>query len=83
MTYASAERHYTRERRKIRKAIEAKGRKLTSLTWEHWYNGGEGAGICSGWSGTFEPPSRVGNDFYGLSVADVLDWIEEFIQAAD
>jgi hypothetical protein len=74
----------TRARRRIRLAVESRGYKLTSLEWEPWYPGGEKEGICGGWSGTVDRPymenTWPGDDIQGLSVEEVLAWIDEFIK---
>lgn len=75
----------TRARRRIRQAVEEKGYRLVSLEWEPWSNGGEKSGICGGWYGELDPKYAPndwpGNEIMGLSVDEVLDWIEEFVPA--
>lgn len=75
----------TRARRRIRQAVEAKGYRLVFLEWEPWSPGGEKSGICGGWYGEVDPPycrwSIPGTEIMGLSVDEVLAWIEEFVPA--
>jgi len=76
----------TRARRRIRQAVEAKGYRLRSLTWEPWGSAAEKSGPSGGWFGEVEPPWGInldtgrqwvfpGDDLCGLSVKDVLDAI--------
>ena len=73
------------QRRKIQRAVEAKGYKLVTLTWEPWGASVEKSGIPGGWYGTVAPDYSdyifPGNEIMGLSVADVLAWIDEFVPA--
>lgn len=73
----------TRARRRIRLAVESRGYQLTSLEWEPWSMGGEKEGICGGWHGTTDRPymrnSYPGDEIMGLSVEEVLAWVDAFI----
>lgn len=73
----------TRARRRIRLAVEAKGYKLTHLEWEPWGASAEKSGIPGGWYGEVEPKYQEwgfpGNEIMGLSVDEVLDWIERLV----
>jgi len=68
-------------RRKIRLAVEAKGYTLTELTWEPWGRAAEKEGIPGGWEGYVDPwpEHHYGPAVMGLSLAEALDWIEEFL----
>ena len=68
-------------RERIRKAVESRGFKVESLTWEPVYNGGEMEGLCGGWTLIIDRPYNdytcPGNDLYALSVDELLadiDW---------
>lgn len=73
----------TRSRRRIREAVESRGRKLVSLDYEHWYDGGEMSGTCGGWYGALDGPDALSphrpNDVMGLSVDETIAWVDEFL----
>ncbi len=75
----------TRARRKIRRAVEAKGYTLTELTWEPWGRAAEKEGIPGGWEGYVEPEPRGYPGVpavMGLSVDEALEWIDQFLPEA-
>lgn len=73
----------TRQRKRIREAVESRGYYVDELEWEAPYNGGEMSGWCGGWTLTLDRAylenSFPGNDFYALStdelLADVDYWL--------
>lgn len=73
----------TSARKRIRRAVESRGYNLVSLRWEHWYNAGEKSGIGGGWYGildrSYQPNSYPSDEIMGLSVEEVIAWIDEFI----
>lgn len=73
----------TRARRRIRQAVESRGYKLVTLDYEPCYDAGEKSGLGGGWYGTLDrdylPNTWPGNDIMGLSVDEVLCWIDEFV----
>jgi len=72
----------SRARRRIRRAVQAKGYELTELSWSPWGRAAEKEGIPGGWEGYVEPkPSDLHGTpaVMGLSVDEALDWIEEFL----
>jgi hypothetical protein len=74
--------HETRARRKIRLAVEAKGYRLSELTWEPWGAAAEKEGIPGGWVGYVdpEPDGLCGTPaVMGLSVEEAVQWVEDFI----
>lgn len=77
----------TRARRRIRRAVESRGFKVLSIDWEPWYNGGEMSGICGGWTvltdRPWEPNTNYGDEAMGLSVAEVLAWIDYFFKPSE
>ena len=74
----------TRARRRIRRAVEARGYQLVRLDYEPWHDAGEKAGIGGGWYGEldrpFLPNTWPGNDICGLSVEEVLWSIDHFVR---
>lgn len=72
----------SRAREAIRRAVEAKGYALISLTWEPWGRAAEKEGIPGGWEGYVKPEPE---GFYGipavmgLSLQEALDWIRDFL----
>jgi hypothetical protein len=71
----------TKARRRIRQAVESRGFKLVSLTWEPWSNGGEKSGICGGWFGELDRQTHPFPDaeIMGLSVDETVCWVDEFV----
>jgi hypothetical protein len=73
----------TRARRRIRKAVEARGFRLVSLEYEPWYDAGEKAGIGGGWYGEMDrsvaPNIHPGNDIMGLSVEEVVANVDHHV----
>lgn len=71
----------TRARRRIRKAVESRGFKVTDMEWEPWGQAAEMCGIPGGWTVKTDAPfwerTNYGNECCGLSVEEVLaeiDW---------
>lgn len=77
----------TKARRRIREAVESRGRSLVSLDWEPWGNGGEKSGITGGWFGTLDgyddDPLCGRHEIMGLSVDETVAWVDEFIKAPE
>lgn len=77
----------TRARQRIRKAVENRGFKVLTMDWEPWYNGGEMSGICGGWlvetDRPWEPNCNHGSEATGLSVDEVLAYIDYFFTPDD
>jgi hypothetical protein len=77
----------TRARRRIREAVESRGRVLTRLTWEPWGAAAEKEGIPGGWYGELQPVgtdtrAAIGigiDDVMGLSVEETIAWVDEFL----
>lgn len=74
----------SRQRKRIRAAVESRGFRVDTLTWEHHYPGGEKSGICGGWSLTvdrnFLANTYPGNDLYGLSADELLAEVDYWLQ---
>jgi hypothetical protein len=69
------------QRERIRKAVESRGFKVKSLSWEPIYNGGEMCGLCGGWTlvldRRYNDYTYPGDDLYALSADELLadiDW---------
>jgi hypothetical protein len=75
----------TRARRRIRQAVESRGRELAFLDWSPWQAAAEKEGIGGGWYGQLEPlnddPLDAINqvDVMGLSVEEAIAWIDVLI----
>jgi hypothetical protein len=72
----------SRARDRIRRAVEAKGYRLTELTWEPWGRAVEKEGIPGGWEGYVEPqPEGLHGTpaVMGLSVDEALEWIRDWL----
>lgn len=80
--FAEKDAPESRARRRIRKAVESRGFKVLSMEYEPWYNAGEMSGITGGWTvltdRPWEPNTNYGDEACGLSVDEVLAWIDCF-----
>jgi len=71
-------------RRRIRKAVEARGFGIESIEWEPVYDGGEMSGWSGGWTVITDRPYRQSYfELYGLSVEEVLADIDWSLQPAE
>jgi len=70
----------SKQRDRIRKAVESRGYQIESLTWEPIYNAGEMSGLAGGWElivdRPYLPNTIPGDDIYGLSVDELLACID-------
>lgn len=77
----------SRARERIRKAVESRGHEVLSLDWEPVYDAGEMQGYGGGWtlavSPGIYPNSYPDNDIYGMSVEEVLAYIDYWIKPSD
>lgn len=71
----------TLARRKIREAVEAKGRTLVELEWEPIGAAAEKEGPSGGWFGTARAPSGGEDYIMGYRWQDVIAWIDAYIKA--
>lgn len=67
----------TRARRRIRRAVESRGRTLRTLEWEQPYMGGEMEGVCGGWWGTTDDERYP--EVMGLNVDDVIACVDSWL----
>ncbi len=94
MADRSPARPETDARRRIRRAVEARGYRLVELTWEPWGAAAEKEGIPGGWEGWVDPiPSNAPNglagengddifripDVMGLSWQEAVEWVNDFL----
>jgi hypothetical protein len=68
----------TRARRKIREAVEAKGAKVTDLTWEPIGQMVEMSGREGGWTVFAEWSDGREDHALGYSWQDVVEWVDHY-----
>ena len=77
----------SRQRQRIRKAVESRGYGVESLDWEPIYNAGEMSGLAAGWmlilDRDFLPNTVPGNDMGALSVDELLAQIDYWLKPSE